>query len=234
MTLQPSWEDIALRLALTLLAGGLLGLNRGVHGRAVGLRTTWLVTLAASLAMLLANSLVDTTDRPPESFVTMDVMRLPLGVLTGIGFIGAGAIFRNDTLITGVTTAATLWLATMIGLCLGAGEISLGLVSCGIGFLILNSTRIEAAFSKDRMATLEVWGSESLSDDAVRGVLESFGVKVSASSIRLDNEGKLKHLRFEIERRESSDCGVPPPFLQLVAELPHVSSLEWKAVMLPV
>ena len=95
MTLTLTWSDVALRLALTLLASGLFGFNRGEQGHAAGLRTMLLVGLAASVAMLLANSLLGLAGRPEGSFVSLDMMRLPLGILSGIGFIGAGAILRR-------------------------------------------------------------------------------------------------------------------------------------------
>src|SRR5438128_2493786 len=118
------WPDLTVRLLLTLLAGGIFGVNRLERGRAAGFRTLLLVTLAASVSMILANLLLSTTGRSPDSFPTMDTMRLPLGILTGIGFIGAGAILRRDDMIMGVTTAATIWLATVIGLCFGAGQLA--------------------------------------------------------------------------------------------------------------
>jgi putative Mg2+ transporter-C (MgtC) family protein len=93
------WSDVALRLALTVLAGGLIGFDRGEHGRPAGLRTTLLVCLAAAFAMLLANALLPTSGKTQSSFVNFDVMRLPLGILTGIGFIGAGAIVRRHNLV---------------------------------------------------------------------------------------------------------------------------------------
>lgn len=113
------WNEIALRLTLTVIAGGLIGLNRGEHGRPAGLRTTLLVCLAASVAMIQTNLLIRTLGKTPDSFVVMDVMRLPLGILSGMGFIGAGAIVRRDNMVLGVTTAATLWFVTVIGLCFG-------------------------------------------------------------------------------------------------------------------
>lgn len=120
------WQDIALRLVLAAVAGLLIGFDRGEHGRPAGMRTTLLVCLAAAIAMIQANLLLLTDGRPADSFVSMDILRLPLGVLTGVGFIGAGAIFRRDELVLGVTTAATLWFVTIIGLCFGAGQIGLG------------------------------------------------------------------------------------------------------------
>jgi len=123
--------DIAWRLTLSVIAGALIGLNRGEHGRPAGLRTVLLVTLAASIAMILANALLGTTGKEAQSFVNVDVMRLPLGILTGVGFIGAGAILHRDNLVVGVTTAATLWFSTVMGLCFGSGQGWLGVVAFG-------------------------------------------------------------------------------------------------------
>jgi hypothetical protein len=82
------WTDIAVRLGLTLLAGALIGANRWELGKAAGLRTTTLVGLAACVAMIQVNLLRPMAGRSSNSFVMNDLMRLPLGVLTGVGFIG--------------------------------------------------------------------------------------------------------------------------------------------------
>ena len=82
------WPDVLLRLALTVVAGVLLGYNRSEHGKAAGMRTMLLVCLAASVAMIQVNLLLAMVGRPPDSFVMNDLMRLPLGILTGVGFIG--------------------------------------------------------------------------------------------------------------------------------------------------
>jgi hypothetical protein len=79
MPLNIGWGEIALRLALTVAAGILIGLNRSEHGHAAGLRTTLLVCLAASLSMLQVNLLLSMIGKTPSSFAVMDLMRLPLG-----------------------------------------------------------------------------------------------------------------------------------------------------------
>jgi putative Mg2+ transporter-C (MgtC) family protein len=126
MPLHPTWQDIALRLILTMVAGALIGFNREVRGHAAGLRTTILVALAASVAMIQTNVLLSVGGKAADSFGVMDLMRLPLGILTGVGFIGGGAILKRGSLVTGVTTAATLWIVTAIGLCFGGGQLGLG------------------------------------------------------------------------------------------------------------
>jgi putative Mg2+ transporter-C (MgtC) family protein len=108
MPLVVGWNDLALRLLLTVVASALIGLNRDEHGRPAGLRTTLLVCLAASVAMIQTNLLLPTSGKPSDSFITLDLMRLPLGILSGMGFLGAGVIVRRSDLVLGVTTAATL------------------------------------------------------------------------------------------------------------------------------
>jgi putative Mg2+ transporter-C (MgtC) family protein len=132
MPLTPDWSDIALRLALTVVAGILLGIDRSERGRAAGLRTSLLVCLAAAVAMIQANLLLSTGGKTAESFVKLDMMRLSLGILTGVGFIGAGTILRRGNRIRGLTTAATMWAGTVIGLCFGGGQIALSLLALAL------------------------------------------------------------------------------------------------------
>src|SRR5215467_14403800 len=127
MALALTWHDVALRLALSVVAGAVLGIDRGEHGRPAGLRTTLLVCLAAAVAMIQTNLLLGTAGKTGSSFAVLDLMRLPLGILTGMGFIGGGAILRRDNMVMGVTTAATLWFVTVLGLCFGGGQIGLGM-----------------------------------------------------------------------------------------------------------
>ena len=157
MPLNPTWEDIALRLLLTLVAGALIGFNREAHGHAAGLRTTMLVCLAASVAMIFANMMLTVSGKTDSSFVRIDVMRLPLGILTGVGFIGGGAILQRDNLIAGVTTAATLWLVTVIGLCFGAGDIWLGIAATAISFVVLWALKwVDDQTPRDQRAILSI------------------------------------------------------------------------------
>ena len=141
MPVSLGWQEIGLRLALTVIAGIWVGLDRERHGRPVGLRTTLLVCLAASVSMIQANLLLPTDGKSNTSFVTLDLMRLPLGILTGMGFIGAGAILKKDELVIGVTTAATLWFVTIVGLCLGGGQIALGITALAIGMIVLEACK---------------------------------------------------------------------------------------------
>jgi putative Mg2+ transporter-C (MgtC) family protein len=84
-------------------------------------------------------------------------MRLPLGILTGVGFIGGGAILRRGSLVVGVTTAATLWYVTVVGLCFGGGQMLLGWLATAVGVLVLWGLRwVEGIMSFEQHALLAV------------------------------------------------------------------------------
>src|SRR5580692_1749349 len=182
MPLTLTWQEIALRLALSVVAGTLIGLDRGEHGRPAGLRTTLLVCLAAAVAMIQANLLLATTGKTSDSFITLDLMRLPLGILTGMGFIGAGAVLRRDGLVFGVTTAATMWFLTVIGLCLGGGQIALGLVGVALGMVVLTGLKLlEDRLKQDHQAKLLIaTGPSGPEEEEIRVILVNAGFRISS------------------------------------------------------
>lgn len=112
------WE-LALRVVLAVVVGGLVGLEREWSNRAAGFRTHILVCVGATSIMLL--SIYGFGQFADEYNVRMDPARLAAQVISGIGFLGAGAIMRHGFTISGLTTAASLWVVAAIGLCVGAG-----------------------------------------------------------------------------------------------------------------
>ncbi len=157
MPMNPGWLDIVARLVLVVAAGALIGINRETGGHAAGFRTTILVGLAACLSMIQANLLLSTLGKTPQSFASMDVLRFPLGVLTGVGFIGGGAILKRGDLVTGVTTAATLWIMTAVGLCIGGGQLVVGSAGAIIAFIVLSPfKRLDRLISRRRKARLVI------------------------------------------------------------------------------
>ncbi|WP_259329404.1 MgtC/SapB family protein [Acetobacter pasteurianus] len=101
--------------------------------------------------------MLDATGKKSGSFVTLDLMRLPLGVLSGMGFIGGGAILRRENMVLGVTTAATLWIVTIIGLCFGGGQIFLGATGTVLGLGVLWGLNfVERKLREDHRAALIV------------------------------------------------------------------------------
>jgi len=133
-----SLEGAFLPILGAVIAGGVIGIEREWRGRAAGLRTHILVSLASALLMLAAMSQADWAFRalPDENIVT-DPTRMAHGVLTGIGFLCAGVIFRTGFSIHGLTTAASLWITSAIGILFGAGLYALGAAATVVTALIL-------------------------------------------------------------------------------------------------
>jgi putative Mg2+ transporter-C (MgtC) family protein len=233
MSLTLEWHDIALRLALVIVAGAVLGANRSERGRAAGLVTTVLVCLAAAVSMIQTNLLLSIGGKADDSFITLDLMRLPLGILTGMGFIGAGAILRRGRLIRGVTTAATLWLATVIGLCLGGGQIGLGVATTALGLLALwGLKKVELWLGRDHRAIFVVIAADDgPTEQDVRGQLLAARYRITTSSvIHRITQGRPRHtLRYDVEWHARRADEPPPPFLDQLRRRPGVLKLSWKA-----
>jgi len=220
-------SEVAVRLLLSFAAGAILGANRSEHGRAAGLRTTVLVCLTASASMVLANLLLQTTGKAPDSFVTMDVMRLPLGILTGMGFIGAGAILHKGNMVLGVTTAATLWFTTLMGFCFGSGELALGFSLLGLGVFVLGCLEwVETHWQQHLQASLiVVVSSDGPPQKEIAHTLEAHGYKLSPPAVRYTQEGE--ELRYEVHWRASQQDTATPNSIAQLAERPGVKELHW-------
>ena len=224
------WPAIIVRLILTLLAGALLGVDRSRNGHPAGLRTVLLVTLAASVAMIQMDLLLPTSGKTASSFSVMDVMRLPLGILTGVGFIGAGAILRKGNMVLGLTTAATLWFATVVGLCLGAGQLALGCAAAVLGYLVLAALgRLERRVECYQPATLTLIAGENAVVPAdLRARLEAADFRVKSISIAWSREQRRQHIRCEL-RWPTADPACVPAILADLERTPGLIQLAWRA-----
>lgn len=230
MDISITWSDIVVRLVASLLAGSLLGLNRGQHGRPAGLRTTALVCLTAAASMVLANLLLDTTGKPADSFVNFDVMRLPLGILTGVGFIGAGAILHKGNLVLGVTTAATLWFATVMGFFFGGGEFETGLLLLFLGAVILwLMDWIEGQLPSRHDATLIVRFSTSdpKACDIVKELRDE-NFRAMPVGIEISESGEER--RYKVSWHATAQETKIPRLISQLANRAEIESIKWDAV----
>lgn len=224
-----TWEQVALRLALSAVAAALIGLNRGEHGSPAGLRTNLLVCLAACIAMIQANLLMNTVGKASDSFVVLDLMRLPLGILSGIGFIGAGAILRKEDRVTGVTTAATLWFVTVMGLCFGGGQLRLGGAALGLALLVLWAMKwIELRLPQEHRGLLVMtFNRKAPAEEQLRDELKQYGYKLLSCAKSFTDHGQVRELRCQVFWQGRKGQVVQPPFLEAYAQHPDVLRLEW-------
>lgn len=137
---EANYLEFLLRLCLSILAGGILGHERGKKRRAAGFRTHILVCMSSCLIMVTNIQLTTT-------FELGDPTRMPAQIISGIGFLGAGCILVTDkNRIKGLTTAAGLWAAACLGLCIGAGYYGLAIFACTAIYLILTIFRMMDRF----------------------------------------------------------------------------------------
>jgi putative Mg2+ transporter-C (MgtC) family protein len=134
-------RTIILRLGLSLLLGGLLGLEREIRGQAAGLRTHLLVCLGACLFTLVSVAAAQPLSEGAPSGVEADITRIASQIVVGIGFLGGGAIVRHGTSIKGLTTAANLWLTASVGMASGIGFFLGASVTVGLALLVLVGLR---------------------------------------------------------------------------------------------
>jgi len=140
-------KQIIIRLVLALVFSGVIGIEREVKHKNAGFRTHILVGLGSCLMMLTSLHIFDIY----IGRVGVDPMRLASGVITGIGFLGAGAIIRYGEAVRGLTTAATIWIVAGIGIALGCGFYKGALYTTGLTlFALFILSRFERRVTKER------------------------------------------------------------------------------------
>jgi putative Mg2+ transporter-C (MgtC) family protein len=151
--------NFLIRLAAACLLGAAIGLERDMHGRAAGLRTNMLVSLGSALFMLVSEAvaLAYAAHTGGDNGLRVDPSRIAAQIITGIGFLGAGAIIKEGINVRGLTTAACLWVSAGIGMACGAGMFELAIVVTLIGlFTLIVVNRLEKLYPKDSYRTLEI------------------------------------------------------------------------------
>lgn len=137
-----AWWEVALRLVVGALLGGVLGFERELDGKEAGTRTHLLLALGAAVfGVVSVGGFDDYTTTGTGSNVRVDVTRVASYVAAGVGFLGGGAILKGPDGITGLTTAASLWVAAAVGLAAGLGLWPAALAGCVVGLVALVAGR---------------------------------------------------------------------------------------------
>jgi putative Mg2+ transporter-C (MgtC) family protein len=209
-------RDVLFRILAAALAGALIGMERETHGRPAGLRTTILTCVASALAMVVSEILFTEAGTVVPGGWRPDPGRLGAGILTGIGFLGGGAILRQDNLVRGVTTAATLWFVTVLGLAFGTGLFMIG----GLGVLIALFTLlllpyVEKLIPTDWFSTLKVTTQvDALTATELALRLKALGLRVERLGLSYD----------AATQHETISCDVK-------VDRRHVQALSQRAVL---
>lgn len=166
--------SVAARIGLSVICGGVLGIERGRANQSAGMRTYILVCLGAALVMLTGQYMFD-------RFSTGDPARLGAQVISGIGFLGAGSIIvEGKTKVRGLTTAAGLWTAACIGLAIGIGFYLGGIIATVVVYVVISKFKsISDHFTHNDMILRLYVEFDEMSDlQPFYATLESFGLQV--------------------------------------------------------
>lgn len=224
-------NDILLRVGLSFFAGMVLGYERESHGRAAGLRTTMLICVASCIAMLISEMVYIEGDssinwRP-------DPARLAAGVLTGMGFVGAGTIIREGYTIRGVTTAAVLWYGTILGLAFGAGFIVLGAIGFAVALLsLLAFPPLEAQIENDWYAHLIITSAlDGITNSQLKTEIEALGISVKNMQLTYDRDlsQRVAHcdLKFKRSDKKHDVSVIAEEAVEHLFKQPGVIRVEW-------
>lgn len=206
--MDPALYDLLLRdaapIASAAVAGGLIGLEREWRGHPAGLRTHLLVSLASALLMLAAVRQLDWTGAFPADVVRIDPVRMAHGVLTGVGFLCGGVIFRQGLSVHGLTTAASLWITSALGVLFGVGLYGLGAAGTAIVVGVLIGLRwVDERLPRQRVIEITV-GYQREGDppaDAFRRLLLDLGLKPAKLGHRLCDEGRTIEVMARLRLR---------------------------------
>jgi putative Mg2+ transporter-C (MgtC) family protein len=200
--------EIVFRLVAALAAGGIIGLERSFRGRAAGFRTHALVCLASSLLMLVTVYEHQWFVAQSGSRVVVDPTRMAQGIMTGIGFLGAGVIVKEGLTVRGLTTAASIWVTAAIGILTGIGFY----IAAGIGVVLTLGTLSVFRWIEGKMPT-ELYANFTvrfardavMAERALREMVARHGFSVANLNYRLLGEGGQFEYRMVMRTLKSDN-----------------------------
>lgn len=190
-----------------IVAGALVGFERDYRGRWAGLRTHALIAAASAVLMVMAVHQMAWMEAAPE-VVRIDPVRMAHGVLTGIGFLCGGVIFREGFSVHGLTTAATMWMTASLGLLFGVGFWSLGVAATLATLAILLGLRLVEHHLPQRLLVDAVFKhrrGEMPDEDEFRRLMGACGLEVSHLGYRLIDAGAVEERRATLSSRRGLD-----------------------------
>ena len=189
------------RLFIALLAGGAIGLERAYHGRPAGFRTHSLVCVSSSLLMLLTVfQWMLLSEAPVETF-RVDPTRMAQGIMTGIGFLGAGVIMKERLSVRGLTTAASIWMTASVGIIIGMGFYSAAFAATLITLGVLSAfSYIEKHMPSQHYAHLSIRfrRKDYVPKETLYGILEALHISGVNPSYHLVDGGEMFQYQMSI------------------------------------
>ena len=193
------------RVAGALVIGALIGFERTYHGRPAGFRTHALVCIASTLLMIVTVYQNDWMTHLPVEAIRTDPTRMAQGIMTGIGFLGAGVIFKEGLTVRGLTTAASIWVTSAIGILIGIGFYFLAVVGALATLTVLSLFRlIERRLPSEYYAhhTLKFARKDVMPEDEMRALITGHGFSIANLSSRVTDGGDVFEYRMTLRSRD--------------------------------
>ncbi len=212
------------RLVLAAVLSGVIGFEREFHGRSAGFRTHILLCVGSALIMLTSIHMFDIF----LGKVIVDPGRIAAGVITGIGFLGAGTIMHFKSSIRGLTTAASLWVVAGIGLAVGSGFYSGAVITSIIAMITLMVfARLEdAMIRKDWYKTVIIETKEGLDQlKSIRGILDEWHAEITDFEVDRAKDNVSMLLKIGLKLRSPKNAG---PMIEDIGVLGGVKSVKWE------
>ena len=222
-------EAWLLRLGFAAFLGALIGLEREIHGRPAGLRTHMLVSIGAAVITISGLRLASMFSPGDVLLAGPETSRIIAGIVTGIGFLGAGAIVRTSDIVRGLTTAACIWFIAAIGIVSGLGYFMLAGVSTAIALVVLTvlpflESSVAVLKYRDLLVRGERDSAGALLEDCQK-VLSDGGVGISDVDIEISRQGAMVSLLFRLRIRSVADKA---GLLESLSKVDGVGSVTWQ------
>jgi len=221
------WSEALLRLVLAAFLGGLIGVERELREREAGLRTHLLVALGSALFTIVSAYGFEDFLNSGQSVVRADPTRIAAQIVTGIGFLGAGAIIRQGLSVRGLTTAATLWVVAAVGLASGAGYYSGAIITTLIVLFALYPLRVLAykivRRFRPEVGILLVELPLGQSSGAVIDEVERAHVRLD--SIEVSEQGERRRLELDVALPPGTEV---QSIVARIADVSGVAGVRWE------
>jgi len=205
------------RVAGALVIGALIGFERTFHGRPAGFRTHSLVCIASSILMIVTVYQNQWMTFVNHDAIRTDPTRMAQGIMTGIGFLGAGVIFKEGLTVRGLTTAASIWATAAIGILVGIGFWFAAVVGATAVLMVLGLFRyIEARLPSEFYAhhMLRFARDHVLGEEEVHRLIQSHGFTIANLSSRLSESGQQFEYRMTIKSRDRRNAEALSTYLR--------------------
>lgn len=221
--------NLLVRILVATALGGILGIERDIHGRQAGLRTHMLVTAGAALFFILSTHIA-TFDVivPPEYTKVTDPGRIAAQIVTGVGFLGAGVILKEGLTVVGLTTAACLWISAAIGMASGAGLYIVATSTTVLALFALTLLRwFERLYRKDVYRELLVKIPNEVDFCQIIDMVKTKGVKIIFYGIERDYGNLSTTVRISLRIHHKGDVD---DLLHLIIEKLEHDHVPLKAI----